>query len=197
MGEASLRQTKNGPVPDGDGLFVLNARESRRRDGGPLGTFCTFEGKKRFPQIGINISVLRPGQPMAMYHRERSQEAFLVVAGECVLIVEGKERQLQTWDFVHCPPDTEHVIVGAGNEAAVVVAVGARGRGVAGGVEYRSAHVRRGTGPACSTKRPTPVRLMRARTPTFPGRSGSGTRRVGCQRTERASARLPGTSRRV
>src|SRR5689334_7137014 len=60
----------------------------------------------------------------------RGQEAFLVVAGECVLIVEGKERQLRTWDFVHCPPDTEHVIVGAGNEAAVVVAVGARGRGV-------------------------------------------------------------------
>jgi len=160
--EASLRETKNGLVPDGSGWFVLSARESRWREGGPLGVFCTFEGKRRFPQIGINVSVLQPGQPMAMYHRENAQEAFLVAAGECVLIVEGEERQLRTWDFFYCPPKTEHVIVATGDEPAVVVAVGARGRGVGGGVVTRSVLLRPATGRAWNTKRPTLARRMRA-----------------------------------
>ncbi len=127
--EASLRRTKYGQVYDGDGWFVVNARESRWRDTGPLGFYCDFEGKRRFPQLGINLNVLEPGQPMGMYHRENAQEGFLVLAGECLLIVEGKERKLETWDFFHCSPQTEHMIVGAGTEPAVVLAVGARGRG--------------------------------------------------------------------
>ena len=65
---------------------------------------------------------------MGLYHRENAQEDFLVLAGECLLIVEGEERKLKTWDFFHCPPGTEHIIVGAGKEPAVVLAVGARGR---------------------------------------------------------------------
>ena len=86
--------TKNGLVTDGEGWFVVNARESRWRDEGPLGTYCTFEGKRRFPHFGINISVLGPGQKIGMYHREDAQEAFLVLAGECTLIVDGQERPL-------------------------------------------------------------------------------------------------------
>jgi uncharacterized cupin superfamily protein len=128
--------TRNGLVPDGAGWFVLNARDSRWRDGGPLGVYCTFEGKRRFPQLGINVNVLDPGQPLGMYHREHAQEGFLVVAGECLLIVEGEERRLVTWDFFHCPGGTEHVIIGGGETASVVVAVGARGRGVGGGIVY-------------------------------------------------------------
>jgi uncharacterized cupin superfamily protein len=125
--EADLRTTKDGLAYDGDGWFVLNARESRWRDAGPLGKFCNFEGKKRFPQLGINLNVLEPGQAMGMYHREAHQEDFLVLAGECVLIVEGEERPLKPWDFFHCPAGTEHIIVGAGNGPSVVLAVGARG----------------------------------------------------------------------
>jgi uncharacterized cupin superfamily protein len=125
--------TRNGLVADADGWFVLNARETRWRDEGALGVYCTFEGKRRFRQLGININVLEPGQPLGMYHRENAQEGFLVLAGECTLIVEGQERPLKTWDFFHCPPDTEHVIVGRGDHAAVIVAVGARGHG---GVVY-------------------------------------------------------------
>jgi quercetin dioxygenase-like cupin family protein len=128
--------SKNGLVVDGEGWFILNARESRWRNEGPLGSYCTFEGKRRFPQLGINISVLEPGEAMGMYHRENAQEGFLVVAGECLLIVEGLERQLKAWDFFHCPGGTEHIIVATGKEAAIVVAVGARGRGVGGGVVY-------------------------------------------------------------
>ena len=122
----------NGLVVDGEGWFVVNARESRWRDEGQLGHYCTFEGKRRFPQLGININALEQGEAMGMYHRENAQEGFLVVAGECLLIVEGTERRLTTWDFFHCPPGTEHIIVGAGPGVAVVVAVGARGRHVAG-----------------------------------------------------------------
>jgi uncharacterized cupin superfamily protein len=125
--EAPLRATKYGLAPDGDGWFVLNARESRWRDYGPLGTACDFEGKRSFKQLGINLNVLEPGQPMSIYHRENNQEGFLVLAGECLLIVEGEKRPLKAWDFFHCPGGTAHVIVGSGKGRAVVLAVGARG----------------------------------------------------------------------
>jgi uncharacterized cupin superfamily protein len=125
--EAPLRSTKYGLVPDGDGWFVLNARETRWRDTGPLGKYCDFEGKRPFKGLGININVLAPGEPMSMYHRENAQEGFLVLDGECVLVVEGEERQLKAWDYFHCPGGTAHLIVGAGDRPAVVLAVGGRG----------------------------------------------------------------------
>jgi len=130
--------TRNGLVADVDGWFVVNARESRWRDEGPLGVYCTFEGKRRFRQLGFNVSVLEPGQALGMYHREDAQEGFLVIAGECLLVVEGRQRRLKTWDYFHSPPGTEHVIVGSGQSAAVVVAVGTRGRG---GVVYPESKV--------------------------------------------------------
>ena len=85
-----------------------------------------FEGRRQADQLGVNPFVLMPGEPMAMYHWEADQEDFLVVSGEAVLIVEGEERPLRAWDFVHCPPNTKHVIVGAGSGPCVVIAVGAR-----------------------------------------------------------------------
>ena len=133
--EAPLRMSRNGLVTDGDGWFVVNARESRWRAEGPFGVYCTFEGKRRFPQFGINISVFGPGQAMGMYHRENAEEAFLVLEGECTLIVEGQERTLVQWDFFHCAPGTEHIIVTNDAQAAIVLAVGARGRGL-GGITY-------------------------------------------------------------
>ena len=136
MPEAPVRMSKNGLVVDGDGWFVVNARESRWKDEGPLGAYCTFEGKRRFPHFGINVSVLEPGERIGMYHREDAQEAFLVLSGACTLIVEGEERQLKEWDFFYCPPRTEHVIVAADGQRAVVLAVGGRGRAVGGGVVY-------------------------------------------------------------
>jgi GNAT superfamily N-acetyltransferase len=128
--------SKSGLVVDGEGWFVVNARESRWRSEGPLGSYCTFEGKRRFPQLGLNISVLGPGEALGMYHRENAQEGFLVLAGTCRLIVEGEERALRQWDFFHCPPGTEHIVVAGPDESAIVLAAGARGRGVGGGVVY-------------------------------------------------------------
>jgi uncharacterized cupin superfamily protein len=125
--EAPLRETKYGLVADEEGWFVVNAREARWRERERLGSYCDFEGKRPFPQLGINISLLEPGESLGRYHRENGQEGFLVLAGRCVLIVEDEERELKTWDFFHCPPQTEHIIVGAGEGPSVVVAVGARG----------------------------------------------------------------------
>ena len=124
--EASIESTEHGRVPTGDGWFVLNARESRWYYVAGRGAFCDFEGDQDFPQLGINVQILEPGEAMAMYHWEADQEDFLVVSGEALLIVEGAERPLGQWDFVHCPPDTKHTILGAGAGPCVVVAVGAR-----------------------------------------------------------------------
>jgi len=134
--ESKLEQTEHGLVPSADGWFVLNLRDAPWRHVDGRGAVCValddFEDERRPVQIGVNPFVLQPGEPMSMYHWEADQEAFLVVAGEAVLIVEGEERQLQTWDFVHCPPHTRHVIVGAGTGPCVVIAVGARERDALG-----------------------------------------------------------------
>jgi uncharacterized cupin superfamily protein len=124
--EAPLEETEAGRVAKGDGWFVLNAKDASWYHAEARPALCNLEGETSFPQLGINIVVLGPGQPMAMYHWEADQEDFLVLSGEAVLIVEGEERQLKQWDFVHCPPHTNHVIVGAGDAPCVVVAVGAR-----------------------------------------------------------------------
>jgi uncharacterized cupin superfamily protein len=125
--EAALERTENGLVPQGDGWYVVNAREARWwRHRGELGYACTFEEDERFPQFGINIRVLEPGQPNSMYHREDEQEDFLVLAGECLLVIEGKERTLRRWDFVHCPPWTEHVFIGAGEGPCLILMAGSR-----------------------------------------------------------------------
>ena len=126
--EAPLESTEHGVVPKGDGWFVLNAREARWRPGKGRGAYCVFEGEQEFSQVGIHLVGLAPGEPMAMYHWEADQEDFLVLAGEALLIVEGKERPLRQWDFVHCPVGTKHVIVGAGEAPCLVLAVGARDR---------------------------------------------------------------------
>ena len=91
--EAPLRETKFGLVADVDGWFVLNARDSRWRDYAPLEAACDFEGKRPFRQLGFNINVLEPGHSLGLYHRERHQEAFLVLSGECLLVVEGEKRR--------------------------------------------------------------------------------------------------------
>jgi uncharacterized cupin superfamily protein len=126
--EAHLERTDAGLVPRSEGWVALNAREAPWREG-DFGAFTRFEGDPRFEQIGINVSLLRSGQPSCMYHREDEQEDFLVLSGECLLLIEGEERRLRAWDFVHCPPWTEHVFVGAGDRPCVIVAVGGRSGG--------------------------------------------------------------------
>ncbi len=126
--EAPFDDSDTGRLPNGEGWFVLNAREAQWFTAEGRSALCNFEGTTDFAQVGVNVSVVGPGEQMAMYHWEADQEDFLVVSGEAVLIVEGEERPLRAWDFVHCPPETKHTIVGAGTGPCVVVAIGARDR---------------------------------------------------------------------
>jgi hypothetical protein len=123
--EAPLEQTETGRVPKGEGWFVLNARDVPRWRHEEKGQGTDFEGKHEFPQLGFQLHVLMPGQH-GVYHGEVGQEDFLVVSGECLLVIEGEERRLKIWDFVHCPPWTRHVFVGAGEKPCVIVGAGSR-----------------------------------------------------------------------
>jgi uncharacterized cupin superfamily protein len=124
--EAELERTEHGLVAKGDGWYVVNARETRWYHAEGRSAFCDFEGDQDFSQLGIGIYVLRPGESMSMYHWEADQEDFLVISGEALLIIEGEEQPLRQWDFVHCPPNAKHTIVGAGGGPSIVLAVGAR-----------------------------------------------------------------------
>ncbi|HEV3378687.1 MAG TPA: cupin domain-containing protein [Thermoleophilaceae bacterium] len=147
--EAGFEATEHGLVPRGDGWFVVNAREARWRERPGRGLRCAFEGESRFPQLGISLYVLEPDEPIGMYHWEADQEDFLVLDGEALLIVEGEERPLGPWDFVHCPAGTNHIIVGAGERRCAVLAVGARENSTGpgwGGYTVEEAALRHGAG---------------------------------------------------
>ncbi|HEU5243494.1 MAG TPA: cupin domain-containing protein [Gaiellaceae bacterium] len=105
--------------------YIRNVRDMKWWDCGPRG-FVTELVDEESPQVGANLFVLAPGQPMAMYHWEADQEGFLVLSGEALLIVEGEERPLGPWDYFHCPPNVSHTIVGAGSGPTAIVAIGAR-----------------------------------------------------------------------
>jgi uncharacterized cupin superfamily protein len=131
--EAPLEQTETGLRPAGKGWFVLNARDEARwfkLEG--RGFVPGLQGRGDFSQLAMGLYVLGPDEPMAMYHWETDQEDFLVLSGEALLIIEGEERPLRQWDFVHCPPGTNHVIVGAGESPCTVFAVGALERHTTG-----------------------------------------------------------------
>jgi uncharacterized cupin superfamily protein len=107
--------------------FIVNVADSPAMKSENAGAFVRFEDPDDlFQQFGINIHVIEPGQPNGKYHRENLQEDFLVLSGECRVIIEGEERALRAWDFVHCPPGTNHIFVGAGEGPCAILMVGAR-----------------------------------------------------------------------
>jgi uncharacterized cupin superfamily protein len=127
MIEARLEETDGGLAPATEGWFVVNVRDGRWMTNDVLGEAFIVEGDDvSFPQVGYTIGVLQPGQSGGRYHRESAQEDFLVLAGECLLLIEEEERPLKAWDFVHCPPDTNHSFVGAGDGPCVIFMTGAR-----------------------------------------------------------------------
>ena len=76
--------------------------------------------------MGLNVAVMLPGQPNCLYHSEPVQEDFLVLAGECDVVLGEELRRLRQWDFFHCPAGTAHVFVGAGDGPCAVLMAGAR-----------------------------------------------------------------------
>jgi uncharacterized cupin superfamily protein len=128
--EAELVETEAGLKPQGEGWFVVNLGDAAAVASPGAGHAWTFEGESGdFPHFGINVHVLQPGEPSSLYHAEEGQEAFLVLAGECLLIVEEQERRLRQWDFFHAAPWTTHTFVGAGEGPCAILMVGARNAG--------------------------------------------------------------------
>jgi quercetin dioxygenase-like cupin family protein len=130
VGEAQLDESGSGLTPVSEGWFVLNVRDAEWWYAETRGARCAFENEYghppvEFDQLGVNLTVLEQGQTV-LYHAESNQEAFLVLAGECALLVENEERRLRRWDFFHCPPWTEHGFAGVGEEPCVILMVGSR-----------------------------------------------------------------------
>jgi uncharacterized cupin superfamily protein len=125
--EARLEESPGGLVPATDGWFVVNVRDGRWMTNDVLGDAFVVEGDNVSFQVGYTLGVLQPGQAGGRYHHESDQEDFLVLAGECLLLIENEERPLKAWDFVHCPPGTDHAFVGAGDGPCVIFMTGARG----------------------------------------------------------------------
>jgi uncharacterized cupin superfamily protein len=136
--EARLEEVGSGLAPVSPGWFVVNVAEAAWLRNDAFGGRCVVESSPRvlaerpdaepqpFEQLGFTLAVLEPGKPSGMYHAESSQEDFLVLAGECLLLIEEQERPLRAWDFVHCPPGTRHSFVGTGEEPCVIFMAGAR-----------------------------------------------------------------------
>lgn len=136
--EARLEEVGSGLAPVTEGWFVVNVAEGPWVRNDSFGARCGFESSERvlaerpdvkpvwFREAGFNLAVLEPGKPSGMYHAESVQEDFLVLAGECLLVIEEEERQLRAWDFVHCPAGTRHIFVGAGDGPCVIFMTGAR-----------------------------------------------------------------------
>ncbi len=125
--EASLAETEHGTAVTSEGWFVLSLGDAVAHRNEHSGAFIELEGNEnRRWDVGVNIHVLEPGQQACRYHEESAQEGFLVLHGECLLIVEEKERHLRQWDFFHCPGGTRHVFVGAGEGSCAILMLGAR-----------------------------------------------------------------------
>jgi uncharacterized cupin superfamily protein len=139
VSEARLERVASGLAPVTPGWFVVNTGDAAWVSNDEWsGGVCIFEsddfvlrGRSDLteyvkPHAGFTIRVVPPGRPAGLYHAESVQEDFLILQGECLLIIEDQERHLRTWDFVHCPPMTAHTLVATGDGPCVILATGNR-----------------------------------------------------------------------
>jgi uncharacterized cupin superfamily protein len=164
--EAQLEDVGSGLAPVSEGWFAVNTRDAAWLANPAFGARCVFQAdapvlrdrpdltEHRFPDLGITLAVLEPGRPSGLYHAESAQEDFIVLAGECVAIVEDEERSLQQWDFLHCPAGTAHVFVRAGQGPCVLFMVGARTPGKSIVYPRSEAALRHGAGVEEETPSP-------------------------------------------
>jgi uncharacterized cupin superfamily protein len=155
--EGRLEEVGSGLAPATDGWFVVNVRDAAWETNDRGGAMCAFEGESApFADLGINLRILYPGRSKGLYHAESTQEDFLVLAGGCLLLVEGQERRLKAWDFVHCPPGTAHAFVATGDGRCIILMMGApRSSSARMGVYPRSdLALRHGVGVDTETRSP-------------------------------------------
>ena len=127
MHEARIEKTDAGLVPADDGWFILNLADIEWESASGSGTWSSFESPDApSPLLGIGVHVLGPGEASGLYHAESNQEGFLVLSGECIAVVEGQERRMRAWDYLHCPPGTAHITIGAGDGPCAILMVGTR-----------------------------------------------------------------------
>lgn len=125
--EATLERTEHGLVPTTDGWYILNLADTVARHNPNAGVRLRVESTDLlWPQLGLNVRILAPGQAACRYHEEGDQEGFLVLSGACLAVVEDEETPLRQWDYLHCPPGVRHVLVGSGEEPCAVLMLGAR-----------------------------------------------------------------------
>ena len=127
MQEARIEKTPEGHVPVSGGWFILNLGEMAWETVPGFGVWRGFEAPDADasqPRIGVHVHVLQPGEANGYYHAEAAQEGFLVLSGECIAIVEGEERRMRQWDYLHSPPGTAHITVGAGDEPCAMLMFG-------------------------------------------------------------------------
>jgi uncharacterized cupin superfamily protein len=157
VAEARLEKQESGLAPAGPGWFVVNARDAVW-EVHAIGAACFFESEQApFEQVGVNLRVLWPGHSTWRYHSEAFQEDFLVVAGECLLLVDEEERLLKTWDFVHCPPGTAHAFVPRGDGPCIIVMAGARNAEWPRGIVYPRSELALRHGVGVETETTSPV----------------------------------------
>jgi uncharacterized cupin superfamily protein len=164
--QARLEKVGSGLAPVSDGWFVVNAAETAWVRNDAFGSRGVFESSPRvladrpdldphmFSDVGYTLAVLEPGKPSGLYHAESRQEDFLVLSGECLLVIEEEERQLRAWDFVHCPAGTKHIFVGTGDAPCVLFMIGARGEGKTLLYPRSEAALARGAGVEVETTSP-------------------------------------------
>ena len=168
--EAKIEDGAAGKVPADDGWWILNLGEMAWEAAEGNGIFCVFEAPSApSPVLGIGVHVLHPGEANGMYHAEATQEGFLVLAGECLAIIEGRERRMRQWDYFHCPPHTAHITVGTGDGPCALLMVGAReqGRPIHYPVEALAARF----GASVTTPTDSPKEAYEGMSPLVPARS--------------------------
>ena len=170
MPEARIEETDSGRVPAGDGWFTLNLADIAWATTPGGSTWCVFESPAApSPRLGIGVHVLQPGETSGLYHAESEQEGFLVLSRECVAIVEGEERRMRAWDYLHCPPGTAHITVGAGDGPCAILMAGARSPDATTHYPVEPAAARHGASVAVATD--SPREAYRDRPPIVPARS--------------------------
>jgi mannose-6-phosphate isomerase-like protein (cupin superfamily) len=169
--EARIEDVATGRQPAGAGWFILNAAEMgwSTVEGGGGGIWNGFESPHaRPPMLGIGIHILYPGDRPGWYHAEQEQEGFLVLSGECLALVEGQERRMGAWDYLHCPPGTAHILVGAGEGPCAILMAGTR---TGGDITYLPDPVAARHGAAVERESHSPREVYAGRPPIVPARS--------------------------
>jgi uncharacterized cupin superfamily protein len=180
MVEARLEDVGSGLAPVSPGWFVVNVRDAAWLRNDQFGARCAFQADRRllrdrpeldeqlFLELGVTLAVLEPGRPSGLYHAESAQEDFLVLDGECRVLVDGEERMLRRWDFFHCPPDVAHVFVGPGEGRCILLMVGARPEGRT--IVYPRSPEALALGAGVEQETDSPAEAYAPRPPWLPGR---------------------------